>query len=142
MSATIRIPRKPRVMHERDHVQKPVVQFLEIDGWRMFRTELTVQKERGRVVGEVGQPDYLAIRYGANAPEIQQCLSMGGCACSEVMWLEFKRGKVGRISKAQSDWHAAERKRGALVLVVSDFDAFRKWYMDSGLNRRIKGWPN
>ena len=148
MTATIRIPakqgriRKPRIMHERDKVQKPVVQFLEIDGWRMFRTELAVQKDRGRVVGEVGQPDYLAIRYWASyrvgavgdIGDQQDMLTE-----AQVMWLEFKRGKGGRISKAQALWHAAERQRGALVLVVSDFDAFRAWYLASGLNRRIKG---
>lgn len=139
MIATIRIPRKPRIMHERDNVQAPVVQFLQIDGWRMFRTELTVQKERGRVVGEVGQPDYLAIRYKFPCRAVECSGESCGGPQAEVLWLEMKRPKGGRISKAQALWHAAERKRGALVLVVSDFDAFRRWYVqDSGLNRRIK----
>lgn len=134
---TIRIPRKPRVMRERDEVQKPVVQFLEIDGWRCFRTELTVQKDRGRVVGELGQPDYLAIRYHPESVRLHY-RTVAEAARTEVMWLEMKAPNGARLSANQKLWHAAERKRGALVLVVDNFDAFRAWYMDSGLNRRIK----
>ena len=125
-------------MHERDKVQGPVVQFLEIDRWRMFRTQLVVQKAGQKIVGkvgELGQPDYLAIRYKWTSNDAEWWSVQ-----AEVMWLEFKRGKSGRISKAQELWHAAERKRGALVLVVSNFDEFRRWYIqESGLNRSVKG---
>jgi hypothetical protein len=55
---------------------------------------------------------------------------------AEVLWIEFKRpGEKPRGD--QQLWHAAERERGALVMVVDDIDAFLGWYAGSGLQRRI-----
>ncbi|HXI85319.1 MAG TPA: hypothetical protein VNL17_14655 [Verrucomicrobiae bacterium] len=122
------------------NIQETVVQYLQLDGWRAFRTELTVQRERGRVVGERGQPDYLFIRYQDPAAfeEYEQK------RWAEIMWIEFKAGGEKQkwaqsnslSAKFQRAWHAAERSRGALVLVVDDINSFIEWYMTCGLLRR------
>lgn len=110
------------------HVQRAVTELLEWDGWRAFRTELTVQRERGRVVGERGQPDYLYLRYAT--PVAGQ-----GTGLASVIWIEFKRpGEKPRAD--QLAWHEAEGARGALVLVVDDINQFIQWYRESGLQRR------
>lgn len=129
--------RTPALLKER-HIQETITQFLQLDGWRAFRTELTVQRERGRVVGERGQPDYLYVRYGIRVvgflydPVVYAIKPPG----AEVLWIEFKRrGENPRPD--QLAWHEAERKRGALVLVVDDIDYFiKEWYPSSGLQRR------
>lgn len=117
------------------HVQETITQFLQLDGWRAFRTELTVQRERGRVVGERGQPDYLYVRYEHFIDHRPDSRSLYYKA-AYVLWIEFKKpGEKPRPE--QLAWHEAERKRGALVLVVSDIDYFiREWYPASGLARR------
>jgi hypothetical protein len=120
------------------HVQQTVVEFMELDGWRAFRTELTVQRERGRVVGERGQPDYLFLRYG-RWPKDERSDFQAAINCS-VMWIEFKRpGEKPRAD--QLAWHERERARGALVMVVGDstgdwWGEFKEWYKTSGLQRR------
>jgi hypothetical protein len=104
------------------HIQQTVTDFLQLDGWRAFRTELTVQRERGRVVGERGQPDYLYLRYVVSS-------------YARALWIEFKRpGEKPRPDQLM--WHAAERKRGALVIVCDDIDKFIDWYITSGLQRK------
>jgi hypothetical protein len=121
------------------HVQQAVVEYLQLDRWRAFRTELTVQRERGRVVGERGQPDYLFVRYshpcrGAGCSG-EHCGTIDCVEC-ELLWIEFKRpGEKPRAD--QIAWHQAERKRGALVLVVDSFDDFAKLYETSGLQRMV-----
>jgi hypothetical protein len=114
------------------HIQETVVEFLKLDGWRAFRTELTVQRERGRVVGERGQPDYLFLRY-SYVPGNQPVFLRSGC---QHLWIEFKRpGEKPR--QDQNVWHAGEVARGALVMVVDDIDNFISWYRhSSGLMRR------
>lgn len=108
-------------------IQEQVTALLQFDGWRAFRTELTVQRERGRVVGEGGQPDYLYLRYDRPG------FAAGN---AEVIWVEYKRGKFGKLSQAQKFWHLAERQRGALVWVIGSVDEFMKLYDESGLKRR------
>lgn len=119
----------PRIM-ERD-IQATVTQFLELDGWRAFRTELTVQRDRGRVVGERGQPDYLYLRYGAQTDPITRVRYPIG----QILWIEFKR-KGEEPRPDQQKWHLLEMARGAMVLVVDDIDEFIVWYKASGLARR------
>jgi hypothetical protein len=63
----------------------------------------------------------------------------GFTAISAVLWIEFKALK-GQPSKAQLDWHAKERARGALTWIAGvDFPAsvegFRAHYLASGLAR-------
>lgn len=111
------------------HIQETIVDFLKLDGWRAFRTELTVQRERGRVVGERGQPDYLFLRYG---PDGHKFIPR---AAAQVLWIEFKR--PGQKPKPdQNIWHATETARGALVMVVDNIDTFMSWYRTSNLMRR------
>lgn len=125
------------------HIQQAVVEYLQIDGWRAFRTELTVQRERGRVVGERGQPDYLFLRYCPHAWEWHRQEHQnehpwhpGAETQADVLFLEFKRpGEKPRVD--QFAWHEAERKRGAVVLVVDNIDEFQQWYEASGLRRRV-----
>ena len=120
--------RKARPRISEKHIQETVVAYLEWDGWRAFRTELTVQREYGRVVGEAGQPDYLFVRYRTAEGFYRE-------SDAEVLWIEFKApGKSPRAD--QLAWHQAERERGAMVLVVDDIDDFIRWYESSGLLRR------
>jgi len=121
------MPRKPQSsklkVSEAD-VQQAVVLMLELDGWRFFRTEMTVQREFGRAVGERGMPDALFLRYWAGYR----------LAEAQVLWIEMKA--PGKPLKAhQRDWADAERKLGALVLKVDSIDDFRSWYKTSGLMR-------
>lgn len=115
-------PIKPKLL-ERD-IQQTCTEFLELDGWRAFRTELTIQRERGRVVGERGQPDYLYLRYTDDG-------------MARVLWIEYKKpGEKPRPD--QLAWHDAERKRGGIVLVVDDIDWFMRWYRLGGLARNVR----
>jgi hypothetical protein len=66
---------------------------------------------------------------------------------AEVLWVEWKRTRRGKATKAtakQNDWHRDERSRGALTLIAGeDFPAtiegFQAWYRDSGLQRWATG---
>ena len=116
------------------HVQQTVTQFLELDGWRAIRTDPVSDRSRGKGFGEIGMPDYLYVRYEPDS-RTATAASLGAIAFAEVMWIEFKApGKAA--AGHQIAWHAAERDRGALVLVVDDIDSFRQWYAQSGLQRR------
>jgi hypothetical protein len=118
------------------HVQKSVVDYLQWDGWRAIRTDPVSDRQRGKGFGEIGMPDYLFVRYkptfrASGMRDIR--LSMDDTV-AQVLWIEFKRpGQKPR--PRQMVWHDAERARGALVLVVDDFDSFRQWYSQSRLER-------
>lgn len=119
------------------HIQQAVCEFLILDGWRIFRTELTVQRERGRVVGERGMPDCLAIRYrqGERLDPVS-ILQSRRTSLDQVMWIEFKApGKTPRAD--QHAWHKAEHQRGANVLVVDDIDWFMNYYRTNGMAQRL-----
>lgn len=143
-TAALRKPRAERQQSPRaqrvpglleSHIQQTVTEFLQLDGWRAFRTELTVQRERGRVVGERGQPDYLYVRYRFTVADTEAGFLGWNRNDAEVWWIEFKRpGEKPRPD--QLAWHEAERKRGALVMVVDDIDQFVAFYKTSGLQRR------
>lgn len=152
--------KSPRILES--HMQQTVVEFLQLDGWRAFRTDpvsdgATVAKirqailgcpalnhvrelifslikrcVRGKGFGEVGMPDYLFIRY-LDPADFEENEKK---RWAEVLWIEFKR--PGQKPKPdQNLWHATETARGALVMVVDDIDTFKDWYIASGLNRRI-----
>jgi len=115
-------------------IQRAACELLIADGWRVLRTELTVQRERGRVVGERGMPDCLAVRY--DGQKMYKHVSAMRCLGHEIMWLEFKApGKP--LKPMQLAWHAEELRQGALVLTVDDINGFVSWYLASGLNRSI-----
>lgn len=143
------------------HVEQTITQFLELDGWRSFKMEANSERGfanrvmarvrahsvlskmsmlihaallgcmRGHGVGELGMPDRLYVRY------LKFC-QPGNYLQSDVdlLWIEFKKpGEKPRPD--QIAWHEAERRRGALILVVSDIDDFMKrWYPESGLQRK------
>jgi len=129
-----RTPRLP-VLKEAD-IQRAVSDLLAADGWRVFRMELTVQLEYGRVVGERGMPDCLYIRYMSGV-DACMCGCSAHCVCAQVLWVEFKTPTT-KPTECQRAWHMAEVDRGALVLIVDGIDAFRKWYSDSGLARNVR----
>jgi len=108
-------------------IQQACCELLVLDGWRVFRTELTVQRERGRVVGERYMPDVQAIRYWTGV----------GRGIASVLYVEFKApGKAPNAG--QLAWHDVERARGGIVVVADDIDNFKAWYLQSGLNRSIR----
>lgn len=128
------------------HIQQTVTEFLQFDGWRAIRTDPVSDRERGKGFGEKGMPDHLYVRYNLLGAYLNLPCAIGSrlsissrrgtpSQWAEVLWIEFKRpGEKPRPH--QLDWHEAERKRGALVLVVDDIDQFISWYKGSGLERR------
>jgi hypothetical protein len=116
------------------HVQETVSAFLILKGWRAFRMEMTVQRERRRAVGEIGMPDYLYIRYAYVPPAKLSENEYFLRSSADVMWIEFKRSKSHKPTKDQAAWHAAEHDRGALVKVVDNIDEFIAWYNTSDFN--------
>lgn len=119
------------------HVEQTVREFMELDGWRVLKTDPVSRREWGKGFGEIGMPDLLFIRYGlpitrrgfsGHPPEIQ--------SAAQVIWVEVKR-PGGKPRADQVAWIEGERSRGALVLVVDDIDVFKTWYLCSGLNRKV-----
>jgi hypothetical protein len=138
-------------------IQATVTQFLEWDGWRALRTDPVSDRGRAKGFGEPGMADHLYIRYQTRW---RQPLTVGVqlaaahvLTAAEVMWVEFKRrlpvkrGKAwGRATKAsihQQAWHAKERARGALTIILGEdceasVEGFKRFYFASGLARRIQ----
>lgn len=154
--------RKPDQAEKR--TQDGVTALLEIDGWRPLRTDPisergfakriaarlskhpTLARLAGPIMevvssciratgfGDPGMPDYLYIRYVRRNQDHPPSATPSGVA--ELLWIEYKA--PSKTPKPhQVAWHLAERRRGALVLVIDDFDKFREWYRDSGLNRSL-----
>jgi hypothetical protein len=105
------------------HVVKQVRDFLAYRGWRPVHTGVIAGP--GFSMGEPGRPDYLFLYY-----------QEAGCALA--LWVEMKSpndkrrcncaaGKLCKVCR-QKIWHDRERMRGAVVWVVSDFDAFAAAY--------------
>lgn len=56
---------------------------------------------------------------------------------------KYGRAAAGKASQKQLDWIAAEQARGALVLLAgvtfpATIEGFQKWYLASGLARRVR----
>lgn len=114
------------------HIAQTCSQFLELDGWRSFKMEPISRREWGKGTGEIGQADYLYLRYGK------------GATC-EHMHIEWKK-RGGKAAQHQQAWHAKERARGALTLIAGEnfpasIEGFTNWYRDSGLQRKKIGMP-
>lgn len=141
---------KPPQLSEKQ-IQETCTRFLELDSWRVLRTDPVSRREWGKGFGEPGMADCLYMRYynqrgDHTATEAEQRVR------AQLMWIEWKRERGGngkralstRAEKAkthQRAWHAAERTRGALTLIAGeDFPAniegFEKWYRESGLQRK------
>ena len=128
-------------------VQRFVIEFLELDGWRHLRTDPVSDRGRGKGFGELGMADSLFIRYGD--PKRTSGLIFPLCyqAEAEVLWIEFKRPATkrkpaGKLTPWQLSWHEKERARGALTLRMGmDCEAtpegFQEWYAQSGLAQRV-----
>lgn len=128
-------------------IQTACSQILELDGWRLVKTDL--RHLRGLGVQEKGMADSLYIRYALVVPipplPIQEDVEFEDDPNNDqVMWIEWKRinkrGNATKTSSAQDSWHTLERARGALTLIAGvDFpatiDGFRSWYKISGLMR-------
>lgn len=153
-SALRRLPKSiPRITERQ--LEQTCTEFLELDGWRSLKTDPVSRREWGKGFGEKGMADYLYIRYrqGERLDPVS-IMTSRRIALDQVMWIEWKRerggdGKKALFTKAekakihQLGWIAAERARGALVLLCgADFpptiDGFQKWYRESGLCRRMR----
>jgi hypothetical protein len=101
---------------ERD-VTRQVTGFLRAHRWRLIRMNVTTLQLRGQWVrfGETGIPDYLALYYLPDSLAV-------------VLWLEFKRERKGKLRREQELWHAREKKDGAVICTVTDYDTFREFY--------------
>jgi len=121
---------------EKNETIKPLLEFLEDQGWRAIRHESGFVPGAGSF-GEKGMPDYQFIRYLEN-----------GVSCT--LWIEAKppgykprcncrpagrNPETGRKTKAhecrdcgQKRWAKTERERGAIVLRVDDMEVFEEWY--------------
>lgn len=111
-------------------IEQTCTALLELDGWRSLRTDPVSSRERGKGFGEVGMADHLYIRYYA------------GTECdAQVMWIEWKAPRT-KVGQHQRLWIAAERRRGATVLLAGEtfprsIEGFCHWYLkESGLVRQ------
>src|SRR5215472_2629333 len=109
-------------------IQAECTKILEADGWRALQTDPVRSRIRGKGFGEIGMADHLYIRYGSRP-------------YAQVLWIEYKRSKGGRVSKEQRAWHTREHARGARTAIAGeDFaptvEGFRTWYTASRLQRR------
>lgn len=95
----------PAKLAERD-ITRTVRDYLELRGWRPVRIN-------AGPFGKAGMPDFLWLHY-------QRRL---------MFWTEMK-APGGRLGPLQQEWIEAERKRGGLVLVVADVNAFISFYED------------
>lgn len=120
------------------HVQKSVTDLLVLDGWRAIRTDPVSDRSRGKGFGEVGMPDYLYVRYDdfGWSGSLREGSEIETKVLSQAFFIEYKR-PGGKLKPHQERWHAAERARGALVLVVDSIDDFMRWYAASGLARKV-----
>jgi hypothetical protein len=136
-------------------IQQTCSDWLALDGWRRLRTNPVSNRSRGAGFGELGMADDLYIRYHLRETITAINTDLGHpvfAPFAEVAWIEWKRerggtGKRGLYTKAekakihQRAWIAAEKARGALVLLAGeDFPAniegFQQYYRSSGLMRR------
>lgn len=123
MPQALQLDKAGRLKLSEADVVRQVCDFLQARGWRIFRTgygEIRTMERIVDTVGEIGMPDFLAVRYKT------------GCYC-ELIWMEFKRPKSkgdtgGRLRKSQVSWIALERALGATVVVVDSLVDFMGWY--------------
>lgn len=129
-----------RLLREID-IENTCTEWLTLDGWRPFKTD--PKHLRGLGVTEPGMPDRFYVRYlyrSGGSAEPCMCGMRDGCACVQLVWIEWKR-KGGKSALRQMAWHDAERLRGAVVLVAGEnfpatIEGFQHWYRQSGLMRR------
>lgn len=133
----VRARTAPRITEAQ--IQKAIVDFLALDGWRCIVTDPPWM--RGLGVTERGIPDNLFIRYCCGPNALLTDVDDIRRADAQVLWLEAKR-KGGKAGEHQKAWHARERARGALVWCAGEdfeatIEAFRAHYIKSGLARKV-----
>lgn len=110
--------RTPRTHPERD-LERAGSRILQLDGWRLLKTDPVSDRRRGKGFGEIGMADCLYIRYWSDTR-----------STATVLWIEWK-APGGQATAAQRLWIAAERARGALVwLAGADFPASLGGFLD------------
>jgi len=85
-------------------IQAECTNLLEMDGWRALRTDPVSDRGRGKGFGEIGMADNLYVRYwslGKRTPQPhdQRVNASHIANRNELMWIEFKRGRGGVLSK-------------------------------------------
>lgn len=99
-------------------VTKAVSDYLKLRGWRPLRMQRTVLPGQFSTC-EPGTADVLYLRYDTTA--------LHSPGWGQMLWIEFK-SKTGHLGPKQEEWIAKEKTRGAVVLVVDDFQAFVSYY--------------
>ena len=104
--------------------------FDDFRGWRLVRTQFAATPGMFST-GEVGMPDYLALRYMPMEAAPARCLAA---------WIEVKGPNDKRVCKCrvgdkkpckfcrQKKWQDTERLGGAVVIVVSSLEYLQAWY--------------
>jgi hypothetical protein len=92
----------------------------QVKDWLAWRKWRAIRMQRTAIpgafsTGEPGIPDFLFLKYLDNGVAL-------------ALWIEFKR-PGGKLRDGQPEWHERERKVGAIVWVVDDFDDFERRYM-------------
>ena len=126
MTTAFKIGRDGKLRLSEADVTRQVCDFLQSECWRGVRMNVGVATNlaTGKQVAfhERGMPDWLFIRYWQDDRRV---LNMEPFA--DLMWCEMKApGK--KPGAHQLAWHEAERARGALVVVVDNYEVFRDWY--------------
>lgn len=107
---------KPR--REESILQANIVELLRRLG---FWVQINTSGHRGRGKTRAA--------LGAGAPDL-----LVGVGKGQIIWLETKRAKGGRLSDDQLAWHANARRFGMKVEVVSDVNSAATIIM---MNRRL-----
>lgn len=114
--------KKPRPVSQNKILEKQVTsdvkKYLMLRGWRPIRFQRTVVMGAFQA-GEPGQADYLFVRYDTEP--------LHPPGAGRLLWCEMK-APSGHLGPKQVEWIEREKGRGALVLVVDDFDEFVRYY--------------
>lgn len=124
-------------------IQKGGRDLMELDGWMLLKTD--PEWMRGLGVSEPGIADDQFIRYDIHEefwPFEGPKIPLHYKVLAQVLWIEWKK-KGGKAGAHQATWHQHMRWLGAVTLIAGEnfeasIDGFTKWYMESGLARKVK----
>jgi hypothetical protein len=134
MNSALRAPKPATADLLEKHVSRQVRDFLEARGWRILRNGCTKFRDysgRWTQIGEVGAPDFLALKYLDKSRGV-----------AVALWIELKRSTRGRLSEDQAKWRDAETRLGAIVLRVDDVDDFMRLYDQRFAWIHTEGWSD
>jgi spermidine synthase len=117
-------------------IQRACEDILLLDGWEIIRREKQWSEKKKKATGELGAADCMAVRYD-NAGMHRYCIRVW----AEVLHIEWKRPKTGKLRTSQRIWHDAKRKQGAVTWIAGEqfeptYESFKAHYEASGLCRR------